>query len=71
MNFVADLRKYFQNSHSFKEHLQSSQKELLADVAKGKMTPEIDAKLKKVVVEYVHLSFFTLQRRETNLVFFP
>ena len=35
------------------------------------MTPEIDAKLKKVVVEYVHLSFFTLQRRETNLVFFP
>jgi len=38
---------------SFKEHLKSSQKELLADVAKGKMTPEIDAKLKKVVVDHV------------------
>jgi F-type H+-transporting ATPase subunit alpha len=38
-------------TRSFKDHLQSSQKELLADVGKGKMTPEIDAKLKKTVVE--------------------
>ncbi|GAA5974425.1 hypothetical protein JCM3765_005138, partial [Sporobolomyces pararoseus] len=38
---------------SFKDHLQSSQKQLLADVGKGKMTPELDAQLKKVVVDHV------------------
>ncbi|GAA5827769.1 hypothetical protein JCM10212_002483, partial [Sporobolomyces blumeae] len=37
----------------FKEHLQSSQQQLLADVGKGKMTPELDAQLKKVVTEHV------------------
>lgn len=55
-------------SRSFKEHLQSSQKELLADVGKGKMTPEIDAKLKKVVVECVQPS---LSMFETSVLTSP
>ena len=35
------------------EHLSSSQQALLKEVDGGKMTKEIDATLKKVVVEYV------------------
>ncbi|BGP39542.1 Alpha subunit of the F1 sector of mitochondrial F1F0 ATP synthase [Rhodotorula kratochvilovae] len=38
---------------SFKEHLQSSQQGLLAEVNKGTMTPELDAQIKKVVQEHV------------------
>lgn len=34
------------------EHIRSSQQELLAEVNKGKMTPELDAQLKKVVQEH-------------------
>lgn len=35
------------------EHIRSSQQDLLAEVNKGKMTPELDAQLKKVVQEHV------------------
>lgn len=45
---VNDIGKWEAN---FLEHLRSSQQELLKEISKGKMTPEIDASLKKVVVE--------------------
>jgi F-type H+-transporting ATPase subunit alpha len=45
---VNDIGKW---EASFLEHLKSSQQTLLADVSKGKMTPEIEASLRKVVVE--------------------
>lgn len=35
------------------EHIRSSQQELLAEISKGKMTPELDSKLKSVVQEHV------------------
>jgi F-type H+-transporting ATPase subunit alpha len=35
------------------EHIRSSQQGLLAEITKGKMTPELDAQLKKVVQEHV------------------
>jgi F-type H+-transporting ATPase subunit alpha len=35
------------------QHLESSQQSLLTEVKKGKMTPEIDAQLKKTVQEHV------------------
>ena len=35
------------------EHLESAQGEVLKEVGKGKMTPELDAKLKQVVQEHV------------------
>ncbi|KWU40963.1 hypothetical protein RHOSPDRAFT_37512, partial [Rhodotorula sp. JG-1b] len=38
---------------NFMEHIRSSQQDLLAEVNKGKMTPELDAQLKKVVQEHV------------------
>ncbi|KAK4703399.1 F-type H+-transporting ATPase subunit alpha, partial [Phenoliferia sp. Uapishka_3] len=47
---VNDIGKW---EASFLEHLESSQQELLKEVSKGKMTPEIDATLKKVVVDHV------------------
>ncbi|KAM0746049.1 putative H+-transporting ATP synthase alpha chain, mitochondrial [Meredithblackwellia eburnea MCA 4105] len=47
---VADIGKW---EASFLEHLQSSQAELLKKVSGGKMTPELDAELKKVVVDHV------------------
>ena len=36
---------------SFLEHLQSSQQDLLKEISAGKMTPELDSKLKKIVTE--------------------
>jgi hypothetical protein len=50
-----DLSCRLADVHSFHsiEHIESSQQAMLAEVQKGKMTPELDATLKKVVVEYV------------------
>lgn len=45
---VTDIQKW---EESFLEHLQSSQQALLAEISKGKMTPEIDATLRKTVDE--------------------
>merc|ERR1711939_734565 len=42
---------------SFLEHLQSSQQDLLKEISAGKMTPELDSKLKKIVTD--HVSSFT------------
>ncbi|KDE02971.1 ATP synthase subunit alpha [Microbotryum lychnidis-dioicae p1A1 Lamole] len=47
---VNDIGKW---ETSFIDHLKSSQQSLLDEVSKGKMTPEIDAQLKKVVSDHV------------------
>ncbi|GAA5890513.1 hypothetical protein JCM5296_005069 [Sporobolomyces johnsonii] len=38
---------------SFQDHLRSSQQQLLAEVGKGKMTPELEKQLKTVVTDHV------------------
>lgn len=37
----------------FREHLASSQQALLADISTGNVTPEMEAKIKKVVENHV------------------
>ncbi len=41
----------------FRAHLTATQTELLAEVATGNITPELEAKIKKIVEE--HVSSFT------------